>query len=193
LKFKDFIHKSDSEILLLFYSTYDSNYIGILLERYTMLLFGVCMKYLKNKTDAHDAVQQVYLKALAELPKYKVEFIKSWLYMVAKNQCLTVLKANKKTIYNEDVVLQHEDVEDHELVQKMKQHDISIDLMHSCMQELGEEQAKCVTLFYLEKKSYATIEAATGFTYLQVKSFIQNGKRNLKNLLEKKMRTLNNV
>jgi RNA polymerase sigma factor (sigma-70 family) len=193
LRSKDFIHTPDNEILSLYYSTYDSNYIGILLDRYTMLLFGVCMKYLKNKTDANDAVQQVYLKTLAELPKYKVEFIKSWLYMVAKNQCLTILKANKKTVYSENIVLNNDDIQDHELVQKMKQHDSSIDLMHTCIRELSEEQAKCVTLFYLEKKSYAEIEASTGFTYLQVKSFIQNGKRNLKNLLEKKMKLTNNV
>ncbi|HQR02228.1 MAG TPA: sigma-70 family RNA polymerase sigma factor, partial [Ferruginibacter sp.] len=78
----------DAELLQQFYSDGNNEWLGILLERYTMLLLGVCMKYLKNEEEAKDAVQQVFLKAIHELHKYKVEYFKSWIYMIAKNHCL---------------------------------------------------------------------------------------------------------
>jgi len=53
---------------------------------------------------------------------------------------------------------------------------------------LGKEQKLCVILFYLEKRSYQEIATSTQFTQMQVKSHIQNGKRNLKLLMEKKAR-----
>jgi len=78
-------HISDTQLLNSFYTSRDNHWLGILLQRYTLLLLGVCMKYLKNEEEAKDCVQQVFLKAITELHKYKVEYFKSWLYMVAKN------------------------------------------------------------------------------------------------------------
>src|SRR6185503_14730868 len=75
-----------------FYATRDNAWLGTLLQRYTLLLLGVCMKYLKNEEEARDSVQQVFLKAITELHKYRVEYFKSWLYMVAKNHCLMKLR-----------------------------------------------------------------------------------------------------
>ena len=74
---------SDQELLQRYYKDNNNEWLGVLLQRYTMLLLGVCMKYLKNEEDAKDSVQQVFLKVINDLPKYKVEFFKSWLYMVA--------------------------------------------------------------------------------------------------------------
>ena len=83
-----FDHIEDKELLNKFYSDGNNQWLGILLKRYTMLLFGVCMKYLKDEEEAKDTVQQIFLKVIIELSKYKVEFFKSWLYMIAKNFCL---------------------------------------------------------------------------------------------------------
>ena len=81
-------HITDQELLERFYADHDNQWLGILLERYTLLLLGVCMKYLKNEEQARDSVQQIFLKAITELQKYRVEYFKSWIYMVAKNHCL---------------------------------------------------------------------------------------------------------
>src|SRR5688572_10169495 len=83
---------SDQELLAKFYADHNNEWLGILLQRYTLLLLGVCMKYLKNEEQAKDSVQQVFLKVIQELHKYKVEYFKSWLYMVAKNHCLMILR-----------------------------------------------------------------------------------------------------
>lgn len=87
-----YTHISDQELLERFYTDYNNQWLGILLQRYTFLLLGVCMKYLKNEEAAKDAVQQIFLKAITELAKYKVVYIKSWLYMVARNHCLMQLR-----------------------------------------------------------------------------------------------------
>ena len=85
-------HINDQQLLAHFKADRNNLWLGILLERYTLLLFGVCMKYLKNEEEAKDAVQQIFLKAITELHKYDVAFFKSWLYMVAKNHCLMKLR-----------------------------------------------------------------------------------------------------
>ena len=87
--------KTDQELLEQFARLKDNRILGELLKRYTLLLFGVCMKYLKTEEEAKDAVQQVFLKVMTELPKYMVEHFKAWLYMVTKNHCLMKLREKK--------------------------------------------------------------------------------------------------
>jgi RNA polymerase sigma-70 factor (ECF subfamily) len=60
--------------------------------------------------------------------------------------------------------------------------------LKAALNELSQEQKSCVQMFYLEKLSYHDIETRTGFSFSQVKSHIQNGKRNLRIILEKKIR-----
>ncbi len=174
----------DKDLLLLFYTEKDNELLGILLQRYTMLLLGVCMKYLKNEEDAKDSVQQIFLKVINELHKYRVDYFKSWLYMVAKNHCLMKLRDKNKytTELNENTFSAPDDREqNHVAIQK----DITLNNMEKALETLNNEQKLCVTLFYLEKRTYQQISDGTGLTLMQVKSNIQNGKRNLKIQMER--------
>ena len=177
-------HTDDKELLQHFYKDGNNEWLGILLQRYTMLLFGVCMKYLKNEEEARDAVQQVFLKAINELQKYRVEYIKSWLYMVAKNHCLMKLRDKGKYTYeiNDQALAAPENAIE---IKELKEKDKALDNMSQALRELNKEQQLCVTLFYLEKKSYQQVADTTGYSLMQVKSHIQNGKRNLKILMER--------
>ena len=183
-----YTHLTDQELLEKFYADRDNHWIGIVLQRYTLLLFGVSMKYLKNEVEAQDAVQQIFLKAITELNKYKVEYFKSWLYMVCKNYCLMKIRdrqGKRPTEIRESMVLIAEENNTDYLLDK----DRILDVMEVTLEELNPEQKDCIKLFYLEKQSYQEISERTGFSLMQVKSYIQNGKRNLKILLEKKLRT----
>ena len=184
-----YAHISDEELLNNFYNDKDNQWLGILLERYTLLLYGVSMKYLKDEEEAKDSVQQVFLKAITELHKYHVQYFKSWLYMVAKNHCLMRLR-QKQGKKSEEVTEQVADNADTLETSLHIEKDQKLDLMSKSLDELNHEQKVCVTLFYLEKKSYQQIANETGYSVMQVKSYIQNGKRNLKLLLEKKIRNL---
>ncbi len=181
-------HISDQELLQNYQSSHNNDWLGILLQRYTLLLLGVCMKYLKNEEDAKDSVQQIFLKVIQELQKYKVEYFKSWLYMVAKNHCLMKLRSRPGKIPAELTEKQMAAPEEETNWQALVQTDETLDLMEDALKELNTEQQQCVTLFYLQKKTYQEISDHTGFTMLQVKSFIQNGKRNLKLMIEKKLK-----
>jgi RNA polymerase sigma factor (sigma-70 family) len=176
---------TDTELLEHFYSDRDQKWLGMLLERYTLLLFGVCMKYLKNEHEAKDAVQQVFLKVLTEAGKYRIEYFKSWLYMVAKNYCLMRLRDKGKA--TKELTEQYE-AEKNISRQELISEEENYDLLEESLNELSDEQRQCVILFYLKKYSYSRIAEKTGFTMMQVKSFIQNGKRNLKIIMEKKIR-----
>lgn len=178
----------DQELLEQFYAGHDNEWLGILLQRYTLLLLGVCMKYLKNEEEAKDSVQQVFLKVIQELHKYRVEYFKSWLYMVARNHCLMRLREKQGKITMEiNERLTAVKPQDETNQQELLQTDLTLDLMNAALKELDTGQQQCVTLFYLQKKSYQEISEATGYSMLQVKSYIQNGKRNLKILIERKM------
>jgi RNA polymerase sigma-70 factor (ECF subfamily) len=179
---------TDQELLEDFYQSRDNELLGILLKRYTLLLLGVCMKYLKNEEEAKDSVQQIFLKVIQELQKYKVEYFKSWLYMVAKNYCLMKIRDKQgkmPTELNERHLGRPAEETD---LKALEQTDHTLELMEEALGELNEEQRQCVTLFYLDKRSYQEIADTTGFTMLQVKSYIQNGKRNLKLMIEKKIK-----
>lgn len=179
-------HISDAELLNRFYGDHDNEWLGILMERYTMVLLGVCMKYLKNEEEAKDAVQQVFLKAINELHKYKVEHFKSWVYMIAKNHCLMHFRY-KKGKFTADVITEETlgapDEEDSN--QQHVEKDLALDKLAAALLQLNKEQQLCVTLFYMEKKSYQEIADQSNFSIPQVKSHIQNGRRNLRVLMKK--------
>jgi len=181
-------HITDNELLEYYYRDDSTEWIGILLERYTLLLLGVCMKYLKNEAEARDAVQQVFLKVLTEVSKkYEITYFKSWLYMVAKNHCLMKLRAQQGK-YVTEIQDYHVPSAGTEEREDLLQHEQTFVYLEEALQELNEEQKQCVILFYLKKMSYQQVAQQTGYSMLQVKSYIQNGKRNLRIILEKKLK-----
>ncbi|MGZ5189398.1 MAG: RNA polymerase sigma factor [Flavisolibacter sp.] len=179
-------HITDTELLEIYSEDKNQEWIGILLERYTLLLLGVCMKYLKDENEAKDCVQQIFLKVLMEVSKYKIDFFKSWLYMVAKNHCLMKLreKGSKGVKEISEQIPAVEEVDKDELIQNEQ----TYQLLDESISELSEEQRQCVILFYLRKNSYTQISESTGYSMMQVKSYIQNGKRNLKLILDRKLK-----
>ncbi|MBX2925299.1 MAG: sigma-70 family RNA polymerase sigma factor [Chitinophagaceae bacterium] len=157
------------------------------MQRYTLLLYGVCMKYLKNEEEAKDAVQQIFLKSIAELQKYQVTYFKSWLYMVARNYCLMQLRDRGKIPVPVTEKMIVAAPENNDEILRHREKDETLEAMAAALEELNEDQRKCVKLFYLNKQSYSEIATQTGYTQMQVKSYIQNGKRNLKIIVEKKL------
>lgn len=177
-------HITDAELLEKYYADSNNEWLGILLQRYTLLLFGVSMKYLKNEEEAKDAVQHVFTKVVQEVKRYKVSYFKSWLYMIAKNHCL--MKLRDKGKYNAELNEQRtaamaDESNRTEAIEKEEQ----LNLLEKAMPLLNKEQRDCINLFYLEKLSYSQISEQTGYSQMQVKSHIQNGKRNLKLLMQR--------
>lgn len=166
-------------------STGDNHWLGVVLQRYTALLLGVAMKYLKDRNAAEDAVQAVFLRALTHFPTEPVQNIKGWLYILVRNQCLQTLR-DKSIELLSDTLPDQTPAEEHDNTSFNALDDEQI--WHAVAQ-LNEEQRLSVEMFYLKKMSYDEIMVQTGFTFMQVKSYIQNGKRNLKTIILKHINT----
>ena len=182
----------DLELVAQYKQTNDNAIIGVLFQRYTHLIFGVCVKYLKDEDDAQDASMQIFEKLLVDLKKHEVQQFKAWLHMVCKNYCLMQLRSGAsklkrdKEMHKDFKVLMESDCELHLNVQNTKE--IQLTHMEECMQGLNEEQKLCIELFFLQEKSYQEVTETTNFTMNNVKSYIQNGKRNLKNCIESRIK-----
>jgi RNA polymerase sigma-70 factor (ECF subfamily) len=180
---------ADHELVNIFSETGDSTYVGILYQRYGHLVLGLCIKYLKNRDEAQDAVIQIFANLLKDLKKHKIEHFKSWLYVYSKNFCLMELRkrqsALKKELELQENVHLFMEIHDPE---HLKEKEKQINKLELAIEQLNPEQKTCITLFYLRNKSYVEIMEITGYSNNDVKSYIQNGKRNLKI----KMETLSN-
>ncbi len=170
---------TDGELVLIYKNQNDKIALGILFERYYHLVFGVGMKYMKNSDAAKDVTMQVFEKLIPDLKKHEIDYFKSWLYRVAQNACLMELR-KKKAITKplEDNMLGT--MENPNAMHQVVEKENMLVNMEKELLNLPPEQQKCINLFYLEKRSYNDICEATGFTFKEVKSYIQNGKRNLK-------------
>lgn len=173
---------SDSELLEKYSKGHRNEWLGILLDRYLHLIFGVCMKYLKNEEDAKDHTQQICLEVIKTLPRHQVTYFKPWLYKVARNHCLMHLRAARVRVVPlppEGVAEGLQNETDAPLRESRLQN------LEQALRSLNEPQRRCVELFYLQKKTYQRISEETGYSLQQVKSHIQNGKRNLRLALER--------
>ena len=162
--------------------------MGVLFKRYTHFVLGVSMKYLKDEELAKDMAMQVFEKLLNNLKKHEVQNFKSWLHVLCKNECLMYLRKRKtlgvqitneimETDFMEYQIAEHHMDEESNLEEDLTK-------LESCIETLKSEQSVCIRLFYLEKKPYDEISSSTGFDLKKVKSYIQNGRRNLKICIE---------
>lgn len=174
---------SDRELVERYRYSYDGAYIGILFQRYTHLLFGICMKYLKNEERAKDAVMEIFEKVMGELRRHDVEDFRPWIYTVTRNHCLMGLRSERTLADRHDSYTYYlrAIVETDEPLHLNGTSQQEVDgRLYAAIDNLKDEQRMCIRLFYFEKMSYEEIQETTGFSFKQVKSYIQNAKRNLK-------------
>lgn len=174
---------TDSELIDNYKSSGDGLYLGELYKRYSHLVYGICLKYLKNEEEGEDAVVQIFEKLMEDLKKHEIVNFKSWLHSVARNHCLMFLRKKQavmKKVNAYEAVYEHEETfaAPFEVNEKIEQELVFTDL-EKAIAVLKEEQRVCIELFFLKEKCYQEVAEETGFTEKQVKSYIQNGKRNL--------------
>ncbi|MCG8574579.1 MAG: sigma-70 family RNA polymerase sigma factor [Flavobacteriales bacterium] len=158
---------------------------GELFQRYSILVFGLCLKYFKNKQLAEDMTMNIFEKLHGKIKKSEISNFKSWLYSVARNECLMELRKNKVKEADIDHALITKHDEGLEELKLSQLNETKFQLLEKAVGELKDEQKQCIELFYLKRKSYDEVSNMTGFDLKKVKSYIQNGKRNLKIILER--------
>jgi len=178
-------NQSDTELVLLYRESGDLKVLGELYQRYMELVYGVCLKYLKEPELAQDAVMQIFEELVSKLKKHEVDNFRGWLHQVAKNYCLMQLRTpkNLKTVALPPLLMQNE--EDVHLNGVMEKEE-NFQKLEKCIASLSDDQKTMIKLFYLDGKCYNEIVEITGLEWNHVRSSIQNGRRNLKLCMEKK-------
>lgn len=178
---------SDEELISGFKESGDTELAGILYNRYMQLVYGVCLKYLKNKDDAQDAVMHLFEKLVKDLPRFQIRNFHGWLYVYAKNFCLMKLRTRKGGFSITDLEEMEKSMENQLAMHptdEPERLERDLQALEACIDRLVAEQKQCIQLFFLKELSYKQIAAKTEFELKKVKSYIQNGKRNLKICLE---------
>jgi RNA polymerase sigma-70 factor (ECF subfamily) len=176
--------QTDEELISLYKKAGDLEIVGILYDRYTALTFGVCLKYLKDREESRDAVMQIFEKLIVSLKTHEVNVFKAWLYVTARNHCLMHLRGRKGKNFEElSPFLMESGSNGHQ--EHGADIESNLNRLEKCMESLATEQKQCVRLFYLQQKCYKEITEVTGYDLNKVKSYIQNGKRNLKICMER--------
>ena len=176
---------TDAELVAVYQKSNELDVLAMLYQRYMELVYGVCLKYLPDEESAKDAVMNIFEELIVKLKNHQVDNFRGWLHVVAKNHCLMQLRSAKNvktTALNESVVQLEENLHLNGEMDKESQ----LEQMTGCIQTLPGEQKQCIELFYLQNKSYNEIVDITGFDWNAVRSYIQNGRRNLKICMETK-------
>lgn len=183
-------NQSDEELLGLFFQKGDTAFLGELYQRHIHLVFGLCLKYMKDIHLAKDAVLNIYEKVQTDVHRHDIRNFKSWLYVVSKNHCLMELRKSKPgqiislTEVEKSASFMENDAEMHPIdgdrTDELEQ------ALQDCIDHLKAEQQKSVRLFYFSNKCYREIAGLMHIDEKKVKSYIQNAKRNLKICLDKK-------
>ncbi len=188
-KYKEsFRHFSDQKLVEIYKETANAEIIGEIFERYQHIMFGVCLKYLRNADQSNDAVMHIFNELFDLLSRYEVRDLKYWLHTITKNHCLKILKGNEHAVDLDEVSEKNIAVDFMESEQELthlKEKDLLLEKLNEALYRLKPEQQQCVKLFYIDSRSYQDIADITGYPLKKVKSYIQNGKRNLQLILEK--------
>ncbi len=178
----------EKELISLFKQTGDERYFNQLFNKYSHLVFGSCIKYLSDEEQAKDAVLEIFEKLASDFKNHNVEHFPSWLYMVTRNHCLMKLRKLKTEANKfEEYKLGQDTFMENGIMPHLNgdtDKEVLLSQMEACLGSLESNQKKCVEDFYLKKQSYQQLSTALGYDLNKVKSYIQNGKRNLKICIE---------
>ena len=177
--------RSDADLLAAYRQGEDTTPLGELYARYMELVYGLCLKYLKDEGKAEDAVMGIFEELVRKAKEHEVNNFRSWLYVLAKNYCLMQLRKEKKnlTVSFEPEFVQSVDQRHHTI--ELDNENGELEQLEDCLQQLNVQQKRCVQLFYLEGKSYKEIAESEEQPLGTVRSHIQNGRRNLRICMEK--------
>ncbi|MEO3405211.1 sigma-70 family RNA polymerase sigma factor [Mucilaginibacter sp. CAU 1740] len=174
---------TDEELLNDYRATGNLTVLGSLYERYMPLVYGVCLKYLKDDELAKDAVMGIFEELVEKVKKHDINQFRNWVYVLGRNYCLMQLRTGKKMeLVNLDEVVEFTPLLHHDNDTNKEE---ALKALESCINKLTGAQKQSIDLFYLKEKCYKEIADITGYTLNEVKSYIQNGKRNLKICLER--------
>ncbi len=190
-------NSSDTDLILAYQKTSNRQYVAELYRRYAHLIYGTCLKYLKDRAESEDMVMHIFERLLELLknPKYSIQNFNAWVFQLTRNECLSKRRTQERQAEKMEKWQNFEKnttshMENDGFLRLINETSTIETILQEALKELSVEQQNCIDLFFYQKKSYKEIVATTDYTLNQVKSHLQNGKRNLKRILESKLQSL---
>jgi RNA polymerase sigma-70 factor, ECF subfamily len=152
--------------------------LALLLPRYRDKVFRLCFSMLRDRAQAEDVTQDIFLRIWRALPGYGAQAaLSTWIYAISKNACLSELRKRKPTVsidqnedeYNAEVAaLAAPDPDDSATVS-----------VSQVLDKLPERYRQAVTLFYMEDKSYEQTAESLGLPLGTVKALLHRARKRL--------------
>ncbi len=176
---------TDEELLQAYLGNNDLHYLGDLYQRHSEMVYYVCLRYFKETERSKDAVMQIFEELISKVKKQPIQDFPRWLYVVSKNHCLMALRSQKG---KEEIIIDNfvEFAVNLHQEENNVEKELQLQNLEQCIDHLIAQQKTSVQLFFLEQKCYQEVAELTGYSLKEVKSYIQNGKRNLKNCMERR-------
>lgn len=172
------VRQSSRMLAQLYFKRANSQIMDILFRRHRHTIFQLCLSYLKNRIDAEDATMEIFESLHLYLGKYHIRHFYSWLIRFSRNHCLQRLRQQQK-----QRLPPPGEVCEVPVYERRSKKDRQIEQLHRAMDRLNRAQRECLFAFYFEERSYKETARHLELTPAAVKSHIQNGRRNLKILL----------
>ena len=190
-KKKEYVN--DEDLLLQYKQSGDKDLFADLFKKHVTTVYGTCLFYLQDKDEAQDATMVLFEKLMLDINAREINNFKAWLSFVVRNHCISLIRKNKTSSKNKksyyEFEMEETSYEAEEKIQSVSD-DALLQEMKNCLPRLKDKQRLCVERFYLQNKSYQDIADETGYSLNEIKSHIQNGKRNLKLMIEEQTRTI---
>ncbi len=172
--------RSEEDLYKEFVESKDREVMAQIFRKHMSLVFGVCMKYVGEKSGAQDATMEIFEQLITLEITPEIKNFRAYLFVMSKNYCL-MKKRGEKII--------HTEISERDMEIATELHPIDEDgnkekVLKKCLDQLKDMQKACVEQFYLSNKSYLEISSDLKLNLNSVKSNIQNGKRNLKICIE---------
>ncbi len=175
--------QTDEQLLAAYLKSGDQRHLGILYERYMPMVYGVCLKIFKDVGKSEDAVMAIFEELTRKVREHQIESFRGWLYVLARNHCLMEWRKKQRRPTDH---LAPEEMARFDNPETDPEFELPTDrpALEKCLEKLNDQQKTCVSMFYYDDFSYKEISEKLSLDLGMVRSFIQNGKRNLKICLE---------
>ena len=178
---------NDSEIISKVLSG-DQQAYAELVSRYQNYVFTLAFRFMKNREDAEEVSQDIFVKAYRALADFKGSSkFSTWLYTIVNNTCITFLRKKKLQTYSLDKegVFEAADSQDSGMRANLVEQKSKVAMVNSAISLLSPDDAEIITLFYKSEQSLEEIASILGVETNAAKVRLHRARTRLKEKMEK--------
>lgn len=179
--------QNDNEIISLVLKG-DQQAYALLVNRYQSYVFTLSLRFTKNREDAEEVAQDIFIKAYRALADFKGNSkFSTWLYTIVNNTCITFLRKKRLETHSLDKegVFEVADSQDSGLRANLVEQKSRVAMVNSAISLLNPDDAEIITLFYKSEQSLEEIAQILSLETNTAKVRLHRARTRLKEKMEK--------